>query len=260
MKENPVKENPATLPPTFTALGHTRTRLTPTHALIAPDGHVRTSLPGWTNTAVVVLVSAQLGARFTQYLAYLETGGEGAPSAHERFVFVVSGSVRVTYTETRTLTPSEYVYLPAGAPATVYADAPATVCVFERRYLPLAGTPEPEPIFGNELIIPGEAFLGDDGVTVRKLLPDDPRFDLMFSTMTFKPGATLPFAETHVMEHGLLLLTGGGIYKLSESWYPVMAGDVIYMAPYCPQWFGALGAVEAKYLLYKDANRDPFTL
>ena len=65
--------------PDFTALGQTRTRLTPSHALIAPDGHVRTQLPGWTKTAVVVLISAQLGARFTQYLAYLEAGSEAAP-------------------------------------------------------------------------------------------------------------------------------------------------------------------------------------
>jgi len=27
------------------------------------------------------------------------------------------------------------------------------------------------------------------------------------------------------------------------------------MAPYCPQWFGAIGKVPAKYLIYKDFNR-----
>jgi (S)-ureidoglycine aminohydrolase len=29
------------------------------------------------------------------------------------------------------------------------------------------------------------------------------------------------------------------------------------MAPYCPQWFGALGKTPAKYLIYKDWNRQP---
>jgi (S)-ureidoglycine aminohydrolase len=29
------------------------------------------------------------------------------------------------------------------------------------------------------------------------------------------------------------------------------------MAPYCPQWFGALGKQPAKYLIYKDWNRHP---
>jgi (S)-ureidoglycine aminohydrolase len=27
------------------------------------------------------------------------------------------------------------------------------------------------------------------------------------------------------------------------------------MAPYCPQWFGAIGKQPAKYLIYKDFNR-----
>jgi (S)-ureidoglycine aminohydrolase len=249
-----------TLSKGLTTLGQTRTRLTASHALIAPDGHVRTLLPGWTDAACVVLVSAQLGAKFTQYFAHLEAGGQSMATEYERFVFVVSGTVRLELRGSRTLTASDYAYLPAASPATLSADAPATLCVFERRYLPLAGVPAPEPVFGNERDLPGEAFLGDDGVTVRKLLPERSSFDLMLSTMTFRPGSSLPFAETHVMEHGLLMLSGGGIYRLSESWYPVTEGDVIYMAPYCSQWFGALGKREAKYLLYKDVCRDPFAL
>jgi len=63
--------------------------------------------------------------------------------------------------------------------------------------------------------------------------------------------------EIHVMEHGLLMLEGGGIYRLADCWYPVTAGDFIWMGPYCPQWFGALGKVPAKYLIYKDWNRGP---
>jgi (S)-ureidoglycine aminohydrolase len=63
--------------------------------------------------------------------------------------------------------------------------------------------------------------------------------------------------EMHVMEHGLFMLDGGGIYRLGESWYPVYAGDFIWMAPYCPQWFGALGKKPARYLIYKDWNRHP---
>jgi (S)-ureidoglycine aminohydrolase len=29
------------------------------------------------------------------------------------------------------------------------------------------------------------------------------------------------------------------------------------MAPFCPQWFGAIGKQPAKYLIYKDSNRHP---
>ena len=34
-------------------------------------------------------------------------------------------------------------------------------------------------------------------------------------------------------------------------------GDVIWMAAYCPQWFVAMGKSPARYLYYKDVNRDP---
>jgi (S)-ureidoglycine aminohydrolase len=63
--------------------------------------------------------------------------------------------------------------------------------------------------------------------------------------------------EIHYMEHGLLMLEGGGIYRLGDQWYPTQAGDFIWMAPYCPQWFGAIGKRPAKYLIYKDFNRHP---
>ena len=75
--------------------------------------------------------------------------------------------------------------------------------------------------------------------------------------MTYQPGAILPMVESHVMEHGLLMLEGQGIYRLGDRWYPVVAGDFIWMAPYCLQWFGALGKVPAKYLIYKPWNRHP---
>ena len=100
-----------------------------------------------------------------------------------------------------------------------------------------------------------EPLLGDPSLQVRALVPDDPAFDFAVNTMTYQPGATLPAVEMHVMEHGLVMLSGGGIYRLGEHWYPVQAGDFIWMAPYCPQWFGALGKIPAKYLIYKDWNR-----
>src|SRR5438270_118278 len=63
----------------------------------------------------------------------------------------------------------------------------------------------------------------------------------------------------YVIEHGLLMIEGGGIYRLGDSWYPVKAGDFIWMGPWCPQWFGAIGKTPAKYLIYKDWNRHPLT-
>jgi (S)-ureidoglycine aminohydrolase len=75
--------------------------------------------------------------------------------------------------------------------------------------------------------------------------------------MSYRPGAGLAAVEIHVMEHGLLMLAGAGIYRLGDDWHPVEAGDFIWMASYCPQWFGAIGKTPAKYLIYKDWDRHP---
>lgn len=244
-------------------LGYTRTCIKTTHALIAPDGHVKTTLPGWHNTSSIVLISPQLGARFTQFLAVMEAGGKGTEPLPgvERFIFVVAGGATLTIDgETQQLDEYGYAYLPAGVSHRISAERETTLNVFERRYVPLEGVSASEVVIGNEKELSGEPFLGDEGLICRKLLPEGSSFDMAVNTMSFEPGVTLPFAETHVMEHGLLMLTGEGIYRLADDWYPVTAGDTIFMAPYCPQWFGALGKTSSKYLLYKDSNRDPFAL
>ena len=40
------------------------------------------------------------------------------------------------------------------------------------------------------------------------LLIDDIRHDMHVNIVTFKPGGVIPFAETHVMEHGIYILEG----------------------------------------------------
>ncbi|MEZ4639027.1 MAG: cupin domain-containing protein [Caldilineaceae bacterium] len=122
--------------------------------------------------------------------------------------------------------------------------------------MPLLGVPAPGPLVGNENDVVAEAFMGDDAAMLKTLLPTVPAFDMAVNLFTFAPGAALPLVEVHVMEHGLLLLQGRGIYRLDDAWYPVQAGDVIWMAPYCPQWFTAVGKEPARYLYYKDVGRD----
>jgi (S)-ureidoglycine aminohydrolase len=105
--------------------------------------------------------------------------------------------------------------------------------------------------------VEGVPFLGDPDALLQTLLPPDRAFDLAVNVFTFRPGAALPLVEVHVMEHGLLMLAGQGVYRLADAWYPVRQGDVIWMAPFCPQWFVAMGKEPARYLYYKDVNRDP---
>lgn len=235
-------------------LGLTRSALRRDHLLQTPAAFVRAPLPGLRKATAIVHISPAGGARFTQYTLEFESGGEAAAAACQRFVYVLEGEIAMCGER---LTRSDYAYLPARHPATMSARTAARVAVFEKPYEPLDGTTAPSPLTGRESRV-APSLLGDDpGLEVRSLVPDDAAFDFRVNTMTYKPGAALPAVEIHVMEHGLLMLEGGGIYRLSDCWYPVQAGDFIWMAPYCPQWFGAIGRTAAKYLIYKDWDRKP---
>ena len=101
------------------------------------------------------------------------------------------------------------------------------------------------------------ACAADPAANLQVLLPDEPAFDMAVNVFAYQPGGHLPFVEIHIMEHGLVMLSGEGVYRLEDSWYPVRAGDAVWMAPYCAQWFVAMGKAPARYLYYKDVNRQP---
>jgi (S)-ureidoglycine aminohydrolase len=238
-------------------LGETRSASARNHALFTPETFVRAPLPHMCRATAIVHVSPSLGAAFTQYTAEFEPGGQLGPVAAQRFVYVLEGELGVTVgRKCHTLPPGGYAYLPEGSEP-VGAAGVTRAAIIEKVYRPLEGVTPPAGIIGTEADAPAEPLNGDDWLIVRKLLPDNPSFDFAVNTMCYQPGATLPMVEIHVMEHGLLMLEGGGIYRLDDRWYPVDAGDFIWMGPYCPQWFGALGKAPAKYLIYKDWNRHP---
>jgi (S)-ureidoglycine aminohydrolase len=95
----------------------------------------------------------------------------------------------------------------------------------------------------------------DADLQVRVPLPATPSFNFAVNTMTYNPGTALSMVEIHLMGRGLVMLAGEGVYRLGDKWYPETAGDFILMAPYCPQWFGALGKNPAKYPVYMGWNR-----
>lgn len=250
-------------------LGTTRSALENAHAVITPETFVRTALAEWPGSQVVLHIAPVIGtrARFVQFTAEMPAGAAATQSAHghQRFAFVLGGTVEAQIEgegdgETRTLGEYDYVYLPAGVTHTLTARTDARVAVFEKPYEAVEGVTAPSVSWGNERENPGYPFEGDDHLIARKLLPDEPAFDFMVSTMSFAPGASLPYTEVHYMEHGLLMLEGEGLYKLQQTYYPVMKGDVIWMGAHCPQWYGALGRNWSKYLLYKDMNRHPLAM
>jgi (S)-ureidoglycine aminohydrolase len=235
-------------------LGQTRSAHRADHLLQTPDTFVRTPLPGMQKATAVVHASPAIGARFSQYTAEFEAGGLLDAASGQRFLYVLDGELDVAGAR---LTAGGYAYLPPEHTATVAAKSASRVAIVEKAYRPLPGTALPACFTGQEKDVVSTSLMGDDTLQVRALVPDHPAFDFAVNTMTYLPGATLPMVEIHVMEHGLLMLEGEGIYRLGDSWYPVTAGDFIWMAPYCPQWFGALGRTPSKYLIYKDWNRGP---
>jgi (S)-ureidoglycine aminohydrolase len=239
-------------------LGQTRSVRRANHSLHTPDAFIRTRLPGMLKASAIVHASPALGAAFTQYSVELEPDGAFGPTTHQRFVYVLEGRVTLSFNGAQyTLAKDGYAYLPQDLPHHIASAEAARVAVVEKPYQLLVGAAGPEPIVGAESSVAGQALMGDTDLMVRSLLPDRLSFDFAVNTMTYRPGAALSMVEVHVMEHGLLMLEGGGIYRLDDAWYPVTASDFIWMGPYCPQWFGALGKTPAKYLIYKDWNRHP---
>jgi (S)-ureidoglycine aminohydrolase len=239
-------------------LGVTRSVATSTHLLQTPDTFVRIRLPGMERAMAVVHASPAIGARFAQYTAELESGGQLGPTNAQRFLYVLNGTVTVTISgAVHMLANDGFAFLPQGTDHILVATSDARVEVIEKPYLAMVGQQPPEAVIGSEPDVSSQPLMRDPALQVRSLLPDSMAYDFAVNTMEYQPGAALAMVEMHVMEHGLLMLQGGGIYRLADSWYPVAAGDFIWMAPYCPQWFGALGKEPAKYLIYKDWNRNP---
>jgi (S)-ureidoglycine aminohydrolase len=243
-------------------LGRTRSSQQPNHLLLTPDTFVRTALPGMNKCSAIVHVNPALGAQFTQYTAEFEAGGELGNTTAQRFVFVIEGAVKLEVEgKSKKLSAKHYAYLPEGVPHRITAIKASRLAVIEKNYQALDSVKPPHLIVSSEDAVSSHPLGDDPGLQVKCLLPDLPSdamsFDFAVNTMVYQPGAALSMVEMHVMEHGLLMLEGGGIYRLGDSWYPVTAGDFIWMGPWCPQWFGAIGKVPAKYLIYKDWNRHP---
>ena len=253
-------------------LGQTRSSLKADHLLQTPDTFIRIPLPGANGVDFIVHVGPTMGGSrpgFVQMTAEFQKGGMLAPAQElvQRFLYVLEGEIEFEADGGRVgeaLTAGQFAYVPADTPHMVRAAQPSRAALIEKFYeKPTWGDgaaleePQPEVILGDEAEVAPEALGGDADLQVRHLMPDGPAWNFAVNTMAYAPGVALSQVEVHIMEHGLLMLEGGGIYRLGDSWYPVTAGDFIWMAPYCPQWFGALGKTPAKYLIYKDWYRHP---
>jgi (S)-ureidoglycine aminohydrolase len=241
--------------------GATRTVVKPRYALLSPDGFVPSNLPGWKNCVVVVNISPALGAKFVQLqITFGKNGrGENNTGGLENFVYVLEGKCAGKIGGNKiNLVAGGFVFIPAETDFCFgEAGGGTRLLIFQKKFEPIESAKKMTAIAGHEKNISGRPFLGNKDAQLKVLLPDKPEFDMAVNIFTYQPGAALPFVESHVMEHGLMMLSGRGIYRLDADWHPVKSGDVIWMAPFCPQWFVAIGKTRASYIYYKNVNRTP---
>ncbi|MEM7019469.1 MAG: hypothetical protein AAF512_19290, partial [Pseudomonadota bacterium] len=76
-----------------------RTSIQRDHALIAPESHVPLNLPDWNSVDAIVLISAEMGAGFSQILAHCKADASLSPldEADEMFVLVMEGKINVEF-------------------------------------------------------------------------------------------------------------------------------------------------------------------
>ncbi|MFI5085990.1 MAG: bifunctional allantoicase/(S)-ureidoglycine aminohydrolase [Actinomycetales bacterium] len=236
---------------------------------VIPKGVLRdivtSNLPGWERTRAWIIARpiAGFATTFSQLIVEVAAGGgSAAPEAEagvEGVIFLTKGELTLTLEgETHRLAAGGYAYLAAGSSWSLSNDggAAASFQWVRKAYEPLAGHTATSFVTRDEDVEP-RPMPGTDGAwaTTRFVDPDDLAHDMHVNIVTFQPGASIPFAETHVMEHGLFVLEGKAVYRLNDDWVEVEAGDFMWLRAFCPQACYAGGPGPFRYLLYKDVNR-----
>ena len=223
-------------------------------------------LPHWQNTRAWVLARPMSGfaETFSHYIVEVApSGGSDRPddtAGVEAVLYVVDGVLDLTLDGAKhALTAQSYVYLPSGADWSIMnpSDATATFHWIRKAYAAVDGIDAPDPLVTTVAAATTIEMPDTDErwATTRFVDPADLRHDMHVNIVTFQPGGTIPFMETHVMEHGLYVLEGKAAYKLNRDWVEVAEGDYMWLRAFCPQACYAGGPGPFRYLLYKDVNR-----
>jgi (S)-ureidoglycine aminohydrolase len=227
---------------------------------------VTSNLPFWDKTRAWVLARPLSGfaETFSQYILEVAAGGGSTRPetdlAAQGVIFVVKGGFTLTISgQDHAMQPGSYAYLPAGCDWQVRngTGAATTFHLVRKIYRAVDGIAAPEAFVTDETAATTIAMPDTNGAwaTTRFVDPADMRHDMHVNIVTFQPGGVIPFAETHVMEHGLYVLEGKAVYRLNQDWVEVEAGDFMWLRAFCPQACYAGGPGPFRYLLYKDVNR-----
>ena len=229
---------------------------------------VTSLLPFWEQTRLWVIARPLSGfaETFSQYIMEVQPGGGSdrpeLDDSAEGVLFVVDGEVTVQLESSEhILTSGGSAFLPPKCSWRL-RNKDSDVARFHwirKAYEYVEGIPAPDPLFLNERNIAPTPMpnTNDAWATTRFVDPNDLRHDMHCTIVTFEPGGVIPFAETHVMEHGLYVLEGKAVYRLNQDWVEVQAGDFMWLRAFCPQACYAGGPGRFRYLLYKDVNRHP---
>ena len=248
-----------------------RATFTEAYAVI-PGGTLRditaSLLPHWDDTRAWIIARPLSGfaETFTHYVMDVAPGGGSIrpePEAGAQGVlFVVAGTASLTLgDEVCALEPGGYAYIPPGTAWSLRNDGAGRLVFhwIRKFWEPVEGLDPPDPVVARDADVPPTPMPGTEGrwATTRFVPADDLRHDMHVTIVTLHPGAVIPFPETHVMEHGLYVLQGKGVYRLNQDWVEVEAGDYMWLRAFCPQACYAGGPEPFRYLLYKDVNRHP---
>lgn len=237
---------------------------------VIPKGVLRdivtSYLPFWSHTRVWIIARpiAGFATTFSQYIMEVSPGGgseKPEPNSNvEGVLFVMEGHLSLNIEgDVYELTAGGYAFLPPRCQWSVINNG-AEACRFHwirKAYEYVDGLDVPAAFVTNEQLVAPIAMPGTEGrwATTRFVEPNDLRHDMHVNIVTLEPGAVIPFLETHVMEHGLYVLEGKGVYRLNQDWVEVEAGDFMWLRAFCPQACYAGGPGKFRYLLYKDVNR-----
>lgn len=229
---------------------------------------VSSFLPLWQNTRAWIIARPMSGfaETFAQLIVEIAPGGgskepepdQGAQSV----IFVVAGTISLTIDgDDHALEPGGYAFLAPEADWSVtnHSSTNATFHWIRKAYESVEGIEKPSSFVTSDAETAANSMPDTDGkwATTRFVEPEDLRHDMHVNIVTFQPGGVIPFAETHVMEHGLYVLQGKAKYLLNTDWVEVEAGDFMWLRAFCPQACEAVGNEPFRYLLYKDVNRHP---
>ncbi len=227
---------------------------------------VTSFLPYWQNMRFWVLARPLSGfaETFSQYIVELQPkGGSDNPESDETaeaVIFVVEGMIELTIEgKKHQLEAGGYAFLPPACNWQIRnnSDKKSLFHWVRKAYEKVANVEIPDAFVCHEKDITPTIMPNTNGAwtTTRFVDPEDIRHDMHVNIVNFKPGGVIPFAETHVMEHGLYVLEGKAVYRLNQDWVEVEAGDFMWLRAFCPQACYAGGPGDFRYLLYKDVNR-----